>query len=84
MILLSSCASMEGDICSSVARYELVDKNQVIQTEIEEYKIKIYEPSALLELLKNIGFSNVKIVKAFDRASSPNDSDESIVYECRK
>jgi len=84
MILLSSCASMDGDICSSVAKYELIDKNQVLQTEVEEYKIKIYEPGSLLELLKSIGFRDVKTLKAFDRSNSPSDSDESVVYECRK
>lgn len=84
MILLSSCASIDGDICSSVAKYQLIDKNQVLQTEIEEYKIKIYEPGSLLELLKSLGFRDVKTLKAFDRANSPGDSDESIVYECTK
>lgn len=84
MILLSSCASIDGDICSSVAKYELIDKNQVIQIEIEEYKIKIYEPGSLLELLKSIGFHVVKILKTFDCSNVPGDSDESIVYECRK
>ena len=38
-----SCASIDGDICSSVAKYELIDKNQVLQTELEEYKIKTQE-----------------------------------------
>ncbi|WP_224721188.1 hypothetical protein, partial [Francisella sp. XLW-1] len=84
MILLSSCASIDGDICSSVAKYELIDKNKVIQTEIEEYKIKIYETGKLLELLKSIGFRDVKTLKAFDRSNSPTDSDESVVYECKK
>ena len=81
---VASCASIDVDICSSVAKYELIDKNQVIQTEIEEYKIKIYEPRSLLGLLKSIGFRDVKILKAFDRSNSPTDSDESVVYECKK
>lgn len=84
IILLSTFVFMEGDICSYAAKYELVDKNKVIQTEVEEYKIKIYEQSALLLLLKSIGFRDVKIIKAFDRKNSPGDSDESVVYECRK
>lgn len=84
MILLSSLASIDGDICSSVAKYELVDKNKVLQTETEEYKIKIYDPQSLLELLKSIGFRYVKILKAFDRTNSPGDTDENVVYECRK
>ena len=71
MILLSSCASIDGDIYSSVAKYELIDKNKVIQTEIEEYKIKIYELRSLLVLLKSMGFRDVKILKAFDRSNGP-------------
>ncbi|MEM8727621.1 MAG: class I SAM-dependent methyltransferase [Chlamydiota bacterium] len=74
----------DGDICSSVARYELIDKNKLLQTEIEEYKIKIYEPQSLLELLDGTGFRDVKIVKAFDRETSPGDNDESIVYQFTK
>ncbi len=69
---------------TSVAKYELIDKNQVIKTEVEEYKIKIYEPRSLLELLKSIRFRDVKILKAFYRSNGPGDSDESIVYECSK
>lgn len=84
MILLSFCASIDRSICSSVTKYELVDKNKVLQTEIEEYKIKTYDPQSLLEFLKSIGYRDVKILKAFDRSNSPGDDGESIVYECKK
>ena len=84
MILLSSFASMEKDICSFIGKYELIDKNKIVQTEIEEYKIKIYKELELLEPLKNIGFGDVKILKAFDRTNKPGKKDEVIVYECRK
>jgi len=84
MILLSSCAFMDNDICSSICKYELIDSGSVIKTEIEEYNIKIYDPARLLEMLKQVGFKQVKTVKAFDRQTSSSENDESVVYECRK
>ncbi len=51
--------------------------------EIEELKVRIYEPYELTELLKICGFK-VRTVKAFDTEAAPDESDESIVYECSK
>jgi len=66
-------------------KYELIQGNSVVQTEIEEYKIRIYsKPDFLLNLLKETGFSEVRLVKAFDRKAKPHPSDESYVFECRK
>ncbi|HAU0263898.1 TPA: GNAT family N-acetyltransferase [Legionella pneumophila] len=85
IILLSQLAMLDEEICYSIGKYELIDNNHVIQTEVEEYKIRIYQDlSFLLNLLNEVGFSNVRTVKAFDRNASPNETDESIVFECRK
>ena len=76
---------LDEEVCYSVGKYELIDNNQVIQTEVEEYKIRIYQdPSFLLNLLTEIGFSDVRMIKAFDRLASPEETNESIVFECRK
>lgn len=83
-ILLSTCATLEENICSSIGKYELIDGNRIVQTEVEEYKILIHDPAMLTEMLRKVGFKQIKLVKAFDRMSTPNDNDESIVYECRK
>lgn len=85
LILLSQLAMLEEELCYSIGKYNLVDENRIIQTEIEEYKIRIYhEPGFLLNLLMQIGFSDARLVKAFDRKASPDEADESIVFECRK
>ncbi|HDO7841031.1 TPA: class I SAM-dependent methyltransferase [Legionella pneumophila] len=85
LIVLSQLATLEEDICYSIGKYELIDHNRVIQTEVEEYKIRIYQDSSfMLNLLTEVGFSNVRMVKAFDRLTSPDETDESIVFECRK
>ncbi|HAU0495606.1 TPA: GNAT family N-acetyltransferase [Legionella pneumophila] len=85
LILLSQLAMLDKEVCYSIGKYELIDNNRVIKTEVEEYKIRIYQDlSFLLNLLTEAGFSDVRIVKAFDRLASPDETDESIVFECRK
>ncbi|MFO9027505.1 class I SAM-dependent methyltransferase [Legionella pneumophila serogroup 1] len=85
LIVLSQLATLDNDVCYSIGKYDLVDNNCVVQTEVEEYKIRIYQdPSFLRNLLTEVGFSNVRMVKGFDRNSSPDEKDESIVFECRK
>lgn len=85
LIVLSQLAMLDEEVCYSIGKYELVDNNRVIQTEVEEYKIRIYQdPSFLLNLLTEIGFREVRMVKAFERLASPEEADESIVFECRK
>ncbi|HAT8893446.1 TPA: GNAT family N-acetyltransferase [Legionella pneumophila] len=84
-LIVLSQAILDEEACYSIGKYELIDNNHVIQTEVEEYKIRIYQdPSFLLTLLTEVGFSNVRTVKAFDRNASPDETDESIVFECRK
>ncbi|HHR1287202.1 class I SAM-dependent methyltransferase [Fluoribacter dumoffii] len=85
LIVLSQLAMLNEEVCYSIGKYELIDNNRVIQTEVEEYKIRIYQdPSFLHNLLTEVGFSNVRMVKGFDRNASPDEKDESIVFECRK
>lgn len=85
VILMSQLIKLSEEICYAIGKYELVEGNQIVQTEIEEYKIRLYnEPAFLINLLDSIGFSNLRLVKAFDRSVSPKIDDISIVFECRK
>ncbi|KTD33604.1 methyltransferase [Legionella nautarum] len=85
LIVLSQLAMLDEEVYYSIGKYELVDNNRVIQTEVEEYKIRIYQDTSFLfNLLTEIGFSEVRMVKAFDRLASTEETDESIVFECRK
>lgn len=84
MILLNQLATLEGRLCSSIGKYELVDGNRIIHTEIEELKVRLYDPSTLIELLKEVGFRDIRVLKAFDCSAVPDANDEDIVYECKK
>lgn len=83
-IILSQLSTMQDGICTSICKYELMEAGNIIHTEIEELRVKIYRQDQLLEMLKAAGFKHIKTIKAFDRSSAPTEQDESIVYECRK
>ena len=83
-ITLSQLATMQDDICTSLCKYELMEAGNIIHTEIEELRVKIYEQDQLMEILKSAGFKHIRMLKAFDQSLQPANQDESIVYECRK
>jgi ribosomal protein S18 acetylase RimI-like enzyme/2-polyprenyl-3-methyl-5-hydroxy-6-metoxy-1,4-benzoquinol methylase len=85
LIVMSSFVLPDTDnIRHSVSRYELVDKGQVVQAEIEDFKVRLYDPKDVIALLNNIGFKDVKMIKAFDVYAFAAENDEVIIYECRK
>ncbi len=84
-ILASFFSTVEHDICTAIGRYELLENNQIIQTEIEEYKVKLYDDTSTLnELLCEAGFSSIRMVKAFDKTQQPNKDDAVKIFECIK
>ena len=84
-ILSSSFAlPLEDKVGTSIGKYEWVKDSHIIQTEIEEYKLRLYEKNELIEILKEIGFTDIKTHKAFEKNVQPGIKDENIVFECRK
>lgn len=84
VIILSQLATFDGEVCNSMCKYELVDNNRIIHTEIEELKVRIHDADELEKILKECGFKNFRKIKAFDRDALPDEHDEAIVYECKK
>lgn len=84
-ILLSRLSNIENSVCYSIDKYELLSNNQIIQTQIEKFNVRLYDNRAiLLNLLQDIGFQEINILKTFDRLSNPDKNDASFVYECKK
>lgn len=75
---------LEDDVGTTICKYELVEGNRIIQAEVEFLKVRIYDPNQIIKMLKNVGFKEVKILKAFDKISNSDENDEVIVCECRK
>lgn len=72
------------NVGETLCKYELVQKNTIIKTEIESYKIRLYDPNELRKILSDVGFSEIKFIKAFDHNKTPDPNDALIVVECRK
>lgn len=79
---LSQYSSVQG-ISRSIHRYELVKDGQLVMNEYEDFELKFYEPRQFQQLLERAGFSEVRELEAFGEAP-PDDSDEGLVFECRK
>jgi SAM-dependent methyltransferase len=75
---------IENSIATVICRYELMDKTDIIKTEMEYFQIKLYYPTEMDALLKEVGFSQVKRVAAYDPDSAPSAYDYTIAYECIK
>lgn len=75
---------IENNIATVICRYELIDGTEILKTEMEYFQIKLYYPTEMDELLKEVGFSQIKRVAAYEHNSSPSAQDYTIVYECKK
>lgn len=85
MIIVNRLTTLKENVCYSIDRYELVESNRIIQTEVEKFNVRLYdEPRILIDMLKEIGFREIRTIKAFDMTASPDENDKSIVYECKK
>nr|WP_253308604.1 class I SAM-dependent methyltransferase [Rickettsia endosymbiont of Ceutorhynchus assimilis] len=84
MIIFSTCTTLKDNICSSIGRYELIDNNKIICTEIEELKFRLYNQDELTILLHSVGFREVRAIKTFNKDRSPDEDDEIVIFECKK
>lgn len=75
---------IENSIATVICRYELIDKTEILKTEMEYFQIKLYYPTEMDAILRDVGFSQIKRVAAYDYNSTPSAQDYTIVYECIK
>lgn len=84
-ILISRLSNIQDNVCYSIDKYELLENNNIVQTEIEKFNVRLYDDrTILLKILQDIGFRDIKILKAFNRTASPDDNDAAFIYECKK
>lgn len=72
------------NIRHTIMKYELIHNNQIIHTEIENEKIRHYDPEKLTNILTEIGFKQIKIFSAFNRETPFHSEDARVVFECKK
>jgi SAM-dependent methyltransferase len=86
-ILLNSLPLYDptSQILRTLQRYELIDGNAVIQSEIEDFKLRLFQHEELDNWLEDAGFKDKDIThfKAYG-LGQPGDQDEVVIYECIK
>lgn len=64
---------------------ELHDKREKVEKiEIEELSILFHDPEEVRTWLEEVGFQEIKRLKAFDREIEAGKEDKIIIFECRK
>ncbi len=85
MILLNTLdLPLKDNVGTILCRYDLIDGNNITKTEIENFQVRLHDPLQLSSILKEVGFTNVKMIKPFDRNKKPDNHDELVIYECGK
>jgi len=52
-----------NDINSTISKYELVDGNHIIQTEIEQFNVCLYDPIQMEGMIREAGFRGVRRIR---------------------
>ena len=67
----------------SLARYDLFVDGRLVDTELEEYVLRHYEPDDFRQLLESAGFVEVQATRPYSGEES-REEDASIVFECTR
>lgn len=62
--------------------YELLKGGKIIQKEEMDFQTHLYKFGEMDTILKEIGFTNVKVYSSFSKKIAQNDICESLLYEC--
>lgn len=84
-IILNSLPSYDPatQILRSLQRYELLHQQQILQTEIEDFRVRLFQHEELDNWLEDVGFKDISRLKVYGLAE-PDEQDESIIYEAVK
>lgn len=84
IIASSLVLPLSNQVETMIRRYDLVNKNRIVYTEVENFQLRFYNHNQMYNLLKSVGYSSIEMFKAFDYSQPVDASDSVIIYECRK
>ncbi len=73
-----------NNVASTICRYDLVENEQILCSEVEDFKVRLYDHDQILQMIQRAGFTHIRQCKAFDRHTAPDLNADVVVYECRK
>ena len=73
----------EAKVNSSLLRYDLIKDGKVLETEVEDFPLRFFEPQELHQLLAEAGFNGIKRWRLFE-FMEPGPDDETLLFEATK
>jgi hypothetical protein len=70
-------------ISHSVHRYELIRDGRLLETEWEDFDLRLYEAGEFSGLLESAGFTDIRMHGGYD-LKPLEAADDTIIYECRR
>ena len=74
----------ENNIEITVCKYELIKNHQVVKTEYEFLKVRLYHVTEVRQMLKESGFHHIRLIQPFQHEKEGSESNELLIFECRK
>lgn len=84
-ILLSTYNEFEPstNIMTTLCRYEHWENNRIVQTQVEDFRVRLYDPATLIDVLKHHGFKVNAISTPFSKDEIDKNT-ETVLVECTK
>ncbi len=73
-----------AQLFKSECHYNVIVKNNVIETEIEDFQMYLYCFDEMDKLLKNTGFTDIKTYQDHTKTLATDQSAHLLIYECTK
>lgn len=74
IVLTATVVKHEGNVSESIGKYELFKDGRLLETELDDFPIRFYEPDEFCRLLTTAGFDSVRVTKAYtDEPPSPDE-----------
>jgi SAM-dependent methyltransferase len=67
-----------------LCRYDLIQNNHIVKTEIEQLRLRLYDKETMIALLKEVGFKHIRPIKPYDQNAALSANDATIIFECIK
>ena len=66
-----------------IHRYQLFNNGQLIETEVEQLSLRLYEPAQFQKLLEDIGFTDVRATRDYEDIEIDG-GEKVVIFHCRK
>jgi len=73
----------KSQIQEDIHRYQLFNNGQLIETEVEQLSLRLYEPAQFQRLLEDAAFTNIQMIRAYE-GTKISGGEKVVIFQCQK